>query len=151
MKKFLWLFVVCLMACTSPNNQLARLAKENNCMTETEFLKLWYSYNYEDNLPCLVLVDKISVEDLISRLDVYAADSVDWVGEPSHRNNTAWIKSFYPHYYIGLTQQQTEWFKSLDVQYYINKKIVIKIYQVENGKSAPMKCFMADMKKVLEE
>lgn len=144
------MFIIIFARCESSDKKFAKLAKENGCLTEIEFLKLWHTSNYEEKLPCMILLEKISVQDISNRLERYATDSVEWIGIPSCRNNVMWIKSVYPYYYIGLTPQQRDWIQSQNIQYYINKPAIIKVYQVENGEFGPSKHFMTDLERIVE-
>ena len=112
------------------------IAHQNNSITLEEFLDMRFTYVVEQNLPCLVYVENVMVNDIVrtfkeSSVHVWAdceeCDGVvdgdvkysvlpDWVGTPTCRENECWIigyVGFSPMFgascYIGLDKMQSEW------------------------------------------
>lgn len=148
---------IILSSCESSQEKYERMKKEReaiahryNCITLDEFCNMNYSYIYENNLPCLVYLERFHVYDIVSYYDLpdhiikeyddsYDAPSVvkiyyNWYGKPSRRDNECWMKvcaSDRRFQYIGLNKTQANWVlsktrntKSVDTP------IIIKLYQV---------------------
>ena len=143
------MLLLSVVGCTDKEYDYIELAKENGCMTELDFFGLMYTYNYENALPCLVLAKKLAIDDITNRPDSNMIN-IEWVGEPSHRQNEAWVRCSYPYYYVGLTSQQLARIHNMDIQYYINKPVILRVYQAEVGNGGVGKHFVADLVSIIE-
>lgn len=157
------IIVVCIIIITcrfcSNASDKKQKEKENavsqGCITIDSLNGLEYTYLYERNLPCLVYLNSIKIEDICFTID---EDNDElglprWIGGASTRTNSGWIKvkNTYFHNYIGFDTCQEEWVLRKAKEYKtIHEPIIIEVYQVRRYPNGGIS-YKADLVRFLDQ